>query len=60
MGATKAKRVGPSLLWMFVPYQKCCIEVEHTVRTISNPCKPLQHLQSVHMSAGGKACVLFG
>lgn len=33
MSATKAKRVGPSLHWMFVPYQKCCIEVEQTAST---------------------------
>lgn len=26
----------------------------------SNPCRPLQHLQGVHMSAGGETSVLFG
>lgn len=34
---TKAKR-GPSLHWMFVPYQKSCIiEVEHTTSTSFQP-----------------------
>lgn len=48
--ATKAKRVGPSLHWILVPYQKCCI-----IEVIKN-ILPAHSFQSLQATATPPRC----